>query len=243
MGQKIGIVQTRGIGDIIIALPIADFFLECGHEVVWPIDARFVAMFRRVKPGVQFVAVEKSPPDSQDFFLNEPLDLIREHRCARTIILYSFLSGLNICDPRLARSLKFDEYKYAIAGVPFDLKWKLKIERDKEREEALFNSLGIKGDYVLVHDRGSDGEMRIPIPVEIHREFQIVYVDENTDSPFDWLLTIERAAKLYMIDSSLANLVEQLNLSQPKKLFLRSELGFTPVYKNGWQFSSLQQSS
>ncbi len=242
MSQKIGLVQTRGIGDIIIALPIADQLIESGHEILWPIDQRFLEMFRRVKPKIQFVAVSASEEHSPGYYLHEPLELIGQHNCHRTIILYSYLSGFNICDTRLSAALKFDEYKYAIAGVPFDLKWKLKIDRDHGREQALFDSLGIKGKYVLVHKQGSDLEANIPIPPDVRREYQVVYVEEKTDSLFDWLLVIERASMLYMIDSAMANMVEQLNMPQPKVLYLRSAIGFTPVYKNGWQFSVLRQS-
>ena len=56
---------------------------------------------------------------------------------------------------RRLQSLKFDEYKYAMTGVPFQEKWKLRIKRDAEREEALFQSLEITRPYVLVHDTGS----------------------------------------------------------------------------------------
>jgi len=40
--MQIGLIQTRGIGDIIIALPIADFFTAKGYKVTWPIDAEEV---------------------------------------------------------------------------------------------------------------------------------------------------------------------------------------------------------
>ena len=61
-------------------------------------------------------------------------------------------------------------------------------------------------------------------------------VEEITDNFFDWRLVLERAAKLVMIDSSLANLVESLNLPNEKYLLMRSGINFTPVYRNGWQF-------
>ena len=239
MGQRIGIVQTRGIGDIVIALPIADHFLESGSEVVWPVDQQFLEMFQRAKPEIQFVGVTGSPQHSPGYFLYEPLQLVRQHHCDRTVILYSFLSGFNICDTRLSATLKFDEYKYAIAGVPFERKWKLKLERDTDSEDALFHSLGIERQYIVVHEYGSKYEARIPIPANIERDYQVVRVDERTDSIFDWLLVIERASMLYMIDSAMANLIEQLNLPNPKKLFLNPQVTSTPVYKNGWQFAFL----
>jgi hypothetical protein len=236
MAKRIGIIQTRGIGDIIIAIPIADHFVEQGYEVFWPIDKRFLPMFKRVKPEIGFLPVEVSQPNANDFFLIEPLRLIREKAVDRTIILYSYLKGMAVCDTRLSRSLKFDEYKYAISGVPFDRKWKLQLERDTSREEALFEKLAIERDFVIVNDKGSRVELPIQLPPEIEEKFQVVRVTELTDSVFDWLLALERASELFLIDSAIANLVEQMNIPVKKRLYLRSDALFTPVYKNGWQF-------
>ena len=68
------------------------------------------------------------------------------------------------------------------------------------------------------------------------RDYRIVEIDERSDSPFDWLATLERAAKIVCIDSSFANLVEQLNFENEKYLILRTPGPLTPVYKNGWHF-------
>ena len=35
--KKLGIIQTRGLGDIHIALPIAFFYKKKGFEIYWPI--------------------------------------------------------------------------------------------------------------------------------------------------------------------------------------------------------------
>jgi hypothetical protein len=237
MSKKIGLIQTRGIGDIIIALPIADFYLERGFEVVWPIDERWVEIFRRVKPHIQFEGVTFKEPLNRDYFVDDPLRITAEHGCERVIILYSYLGDLNVCDRRLAASLKFDEYKYAIAGVPFKRKWTLKLERDMAREQALFDSLNIQGsEYVCVHAVGSDLRIPIRIEPEIEERYHVIQIEELTDSPFDWLLTLERASKLILIDSCFSNLVEQLNMTNEKRLVVRSPIQFTPVYKNGWRF-------
>ncbi|HTH52104.1 MAG TPA: hypothetical protein VL501_09235 [Pyrinomonadaceae bacterium] len=238
MTRRIGLVQTRGIGDIVIALPISDHFIEQGFEVVWPIDERFVEIFGRVKPGVDFVGV--SPGDT-DYFLTEPLRVINERGCERTIILYSFLSTAMVYDPRLAASLKFDEYKYAAAGVPFRKKWDLKILRDREREERLFDSLGVRGEYVCFHGQSSDMQEPLDLPPAMSEGMQIVEMTRRSDdeSPFDWLLTMERAAKLVLIDSCFANLAEQLTIPVAKTFILKNPVAFTPVLKNDWKFVSV----
>ena len=237
MREKIGLIQTRGIGDIIIALPIADHYQEIGYDVYWPIDHRFCEMFRRVRPLINFLPVPGRKEDGRDFFLMNPLRILQENECSKIIILYSYIGGLNVCDTRLAHALKFDEYKYAIARVPFAKKWELKLDRDRDREEALFDRLGIEREFALIHETGSDIKIPVPIPPDVKRDYQLVYIDDVTDSPFDWLLTIERASRLIMLDSCFSNIVEQLNIETKKRLIFRSDIHFTPVYRNGWEFA------
>lgn len=234
MPKRIGLIQTRGIGDIIIALPIADHFIELGYEVVWPIDADFVRIFAPIKPEITFLPVQNGP----GYFFHDPVRLIGEHNCERTIILYSYLSDLNIFDTRLSGSLKFDEYKYAIAGVPFSKKWDLKYKRDMAREQALFDSLKITGDYVCFHGQSSDMPKPLVLPERMADGLQIINLEKmsDTESPFDWLLTFERAKKLILIDSCFANLVEQMNLAGDKCIIVKNTVQHTPVFKNGWQF-------
>jgi len=215
-------------------MPIADLFAEQGYEVVWPIDPRYIPIFQPIKPLIQFfpVRVEEGP----DYFVNDPIGITREQGCGRTIILYSYVSDQKVYDPRLTMNLKLDEYKYAIAGVPFSLKWTLKYERQIEREEALFDSLGIKEDYVCIHDIGSNMASPFEIPEHLTDGLHIVRVEELTDSPLDWPLTLERANRLIMVDSCLSNLVEQINLETEKYLIPRAPHQYPPVYKNGWRF-------
>ena len=235
MAKKIGLIQTRGIGDIIIALPIADFFIEQGCEIVWPIDQRFMPIFQPIKPSIQFfpVADREGGPN---YLVNEPLAIIHEQECDRTIILYNYVSNQQVYDPRLSAVLKLDEYKYAIAGVPLSRKWTLNYERQMDREQFIFDSLDINEDYVCVHDIGSNMTAPFDIPKSLPKGLRIVRVEEVTDRPLDWRLTLERAKRLIMVDSCLSNLIEQINLETEKYLITRAPIQNPPVYKNGWQF-------
>jgi hypothetical protein len=237
---RIGLVQTRGIGDIIIALPIAAEFARRGDAVLWPVDARFLEYLKPAAPFVDFIPV---PPlqdqDPLDYLLHVPNAELRARRCDVIHVLYNALGkdeDARLQNIKYAQHLKFDEYKYAVTGVPFDEKWKLKIVRDPAREARLFESLGIRRPYVCVHRQGSKGAAQVALPAEWERDFQIVEVGERSASPFDWIATLERADKLVLIDSCFSNLVEQLNLPNEKYLILRTPGPFTPVLKNGWNF-------
>ena len=237
---RIGLIQTRGIGDIIIALPIATAFARRGDTVFWPIDAAFVASFRRAAPWVEFLPVPSKAQfaSPRDYYLGIPEAELGARGCDRSFLLYSALrlEGVRPANEKFADYLKFDEYKYAVTGIPFREKWNLEIERDPGRERRLHESLGIRRPYICVHRGGSDLEVDLKIPPDWQRDFQIVEIDEKTDSPFDWIYTLENAAKLVLVDSCISNLVEQLNLPNEKYLLLRSPGAFTPVMSNAWQF-------
>jgi hypothetical protein len=230
--MRIGLIQSRGIGDIIIALPIADYFLERGDEVHWPIDDRFVAMFKRVKPEVNFIPIARG----DGFYYDLPLQRLQALQCERIVTLYSYLKDKPVYNKALSQSLKFDEYKYAIAGVPFARKWQLRINRDLQREEQLKRSLGITGPYICFHGKGSDCEVKFNLRPDWREKYRVIEISEVTDSPFDWIGTLEQASKVVLMDSCFANLVDQLDLKVEKYLILRSAMGFTPVYGNGWTF-------
>lgn len=230
--KRIGLIQTRGIGDIIIAIPIADFFIEQGYEVFWPIDEQVLEPFQEAKPKINFIGIKME----EGALYKIPMSILQQHDCERIISLYSYLTHDDINDKTLYRSLKFDEYKYAIAGVPFSKKWDLKICRNQDRELALYNKLGIDRPYICIHQEGSGCKADIKVPKAMSNNYQIVEVGKITDNPFDWIYTFEKAAKLIFIDSCFSNLVEQLNLTNEKYLILRSEVPFTPVFKNGWTY-------
>lgn len=241
--MKIGIIQSRGIGDIVIAAPIAQHYISLGHEVFWPVSDCFFPFVKTAFPTVNFIPLipDASGYHSLDHAYNRPLAELQALACDEIFCLYSNLvaeHGLTfegIVDDRLANSLKFDEYKYAVARVPFAKKWELQIARDRDREKALFDRLGICRDYILIHSHGSNFSMEIQPTEEMERDYQIVRITEITDNPFDWLGVIESAAMLFLLDSCFANLAEQLDIGRQRTLFLRSGVRATPVFKNGWE--------
>ncbi|MGE5537382.1 MAG: hypothetical protein ACM30I_02110 [Gemmatimonas sp.] len=237
--MRLGLIQTRGIGDLVIALPIAQHFVALGHEVHWPVDSRFLGFMAAAAPEVRFHPIDPSDTGDQTpaYFYDAPLAVLQGLGCDAIQCLYSYLTGRDVVNEKLARALKFDEYKYAVTGVPFSRKWDLRIRRDAAREQALFDSLGVRGPYVLVHATASGASINVNLAPQLVAGRQVIELTERTDNPFDWLLALERASLLVLIDSVFANLVEQLNFPNPKILMLKAaEVPFTPVFKNGWTF-------
>jgi hypothetical protein len=173
-----------------------------------------------------------------DYWIDEPLRILHAEHCDKIHILYHHLGSRGSCiaNPKLAKYLKFDEYKYAVAEVPFAEKWRLSIRRNAQREQALLEQLVPKQPYALLHSEGSNSLIQGERVAMFAQGLPIVRISLMTNNIFDWLLIIERATRLIMIDSCFANLVEQLGLDTPKQLWLRNPSPSTPVYRSGWSF-------
>jgi hypothetical protein len=234
--MKIGFIQTTGIGDIIIALPIARHLVAQGHQVVWPIYQSFVAPFRAAAPYVEFLPLAGR---NGDWMFPTPLALLKDSGCERIIPLASHVGGHPelVMRPDLARVMKFDQYKYAVAGVPFGEKWNLQIARDREREEQLFRQVVRENDYVVCHLAGSNFRAAIDVTAMAAGR-QVIEITGITDNFLDWIAVIERAALRIMIDSCFANLTDQLRLSGRQVFLVRSSWEFTPVMLGDWTYIS-----
>lgn len=231
--KTLGLIQSRGLGDIIIALPIAKYYADRGWKVVWPIDQRFLASFAAAVDYVEFLPFDFQP--TLDGFLMSPMRTLKARGCEKIITLYSCLSNASISNQAFFNSLKFDEYKYAIAGVPFGEKWNLQIKRDKAREDALFDRVVRSESYAVRQLEGSNCRLAYEDP-EIESMEQIVDIESLTDNIFDWLGVLERARLLVLVDSCFSNLVDQLGLGSRKKFIFRSEVRFTPVLRGEWHY-------
>jgi hypothetical protein len=234
---QLGLVQSRGLGDIIIALPIAKYYHDRGLRIHWPIDERFLPSFADSVDYVNFIPFRFEP--DLDGFLKTPIHLLKQAGCETNLILYSTLTsqatGASYCNKALFNSLKFDEYKYAVAGVPFGEKWNLSIKRDRGREMALYREVVTREDYVVVHTTGSDVKAAFELPPRC-KGLACIEVSERTPNIFDWLTVFERARELFLIDSCFSNAVEQLNFTNDKSFILRSAINFTPVLRNKWKY-------
>ena len=232
--MKIGIVQTGGIGDIIIALPIAKYLSDQGHRVLWPIYEPHLAPFRQAAPYVEFLPLKGC---TGDWMIPIPVSILRDNGCDRVIPLQSYVGGRPelVVNQRLAEILKFDQYKYAIMGVPFREKWNLTIARNREREEQLFKNLVHEEDYAVCHLTGSNFRASFDVG-SMAAGKQVVEITNVTDNFFDWLSIIERASLRVMIDSCFSNLTDQLQFPGRKIFLVRSAWKFTPVLLGDWTY-------
>lgn len=231
--KKLGIVQSRGLGDIVIALPIADHYRKLGWDVHWPICREFISHFKDTVPWVNWHPVTTDPGS---FFLEQPLKLFDTLiHPDETLILYQALTGQKFHEELYFQHTKFDQYKYIRAGVPFINKWQLRdcITRNPQREQELYKQVVKQEKYCVVHLDGSDHRAQFD-PKIIPQDWQTIYIEPLTDCLFDWLKVIEGAESLVLVDSVYANLVDQLGVTTDKYFIPRSHIGLTPVLGMDW---------
>jgi hypothetical protein len=228
---SIGLIQSRGLGDIIIALPIAKWFYDRGIDIYWPIDKNFYPSFKDTIEYVKFIPFDFEHNIAG--FYSTPLKILKKAQCSKVITLYSYLNFLPIYSNKISGSISFDQYKYAISQVPFSEKWNLKIKRNHKREEQLYQNIVRKEKYIVIHKRGSVVNIEVDVPYK-YKNHQIINLDNQTECIFDWLKILENAKAAIMINSSFANLLDQLNINCEKYFINKFDSSYTPVLNSYW---------
>jgi len=233
--RKLGIIQSRGLGDICMALPIAYHYHKQGIQVYWPMCQEFLPSFINSAPWVNWIPVVTDIIG--DFFYNTPLEKLNKVGCDEIICLYQSLNVIpELSDVPWFQIQKFDEFKYTKAGVPFKNKWKLSecITRNTSKEHSLYKQLVKNDNYYVTHLQGSifkaDPDLS-SIPSDWQR---IDITDTITESIFDWLTIIENANALICLDSVIGNMVDQLDIDVDKYWIPRSHIHLTPVLGSNW---------
>lgn len=223
------------IGDIIISLPIAKYYYDKGYEVHWPIYNHLISHFTQGHINyVKFIPVPftSSIPVSRQISKDvggEILDMsFTSHGCWDNENSKKFLGQ---------KEKSFDVFRYFLADVSIEEKWKLSIERNLDREKQLFNHLVKQDEYVVYQFIGSD--QRRSIPLDNKDNLQLIEIKPYTDCVFDWITVLEKAKYLVLIDSCFSNLVEQLNMENKKYFIQRNEFIKTPKLKNEWKYIEL----
>ena len=234
------ILLTGGLGDIVIALPIAHHFYQQGHEILWPILPRFAPTCKAAAPWVNWFVVPVEPDEHKPMSWLDYFTLCGLPEFCR--LDEDFLNLMDITPNRNETDmhLKFDQHRYAKAGLPFLMKWNLAdcITRYHDQEKALKEKVVTPGvPYVVAHLQGSSSKRDVDFEDIEAAGGKVVIIEPGlTDNVFNWLTVLEDADVLYMYDSVFANIVDQMKLTNPKIFYRRSEMQMTPVMGMNWVF-------
>jgi hypothetical protein len=242
--DKFGIIQSRGLGDIFISLPIAQYYHTVEQkEIYWPICEEFILAVEKYVPWVNWLSVKTDKTGL--FFSEEPLRLLKKAGVEDYICLYQALTSM----PELKKEssfqfMKFDQSKYLRAGVPFLNKWKLNecFERDLIKEAEVIRKLTNGKPYVVAHLEGSDYSANIDLSHVTQHGYEIVKLTKDSvASPLDAIGLLEGAEALFLLDSVYANIVDQLQLDVDKYFIPRSHIQLTPVLGSDWTILEPEQ--
>jgi hypothetical protein len=233
--KKMGIIQSRGLGDIIIALPIAHYYYtKENYQIYWPVLEEFLPSLQTSIPWIKWIPLIPDPQGQ--YFYNTPLERLKNFGCTFILPLYQALTGHKFHEETCFQHTKFDQHKYITAQVPFLEKWNLTpcITRDLEKEQLLYSKLVTNPNYCIIHLEGSDSQADFDKSI-IPTDWQLIYITKSyTDNIFDWLTLLEKAQALILVDSAFANLADQLSINKDLYFIPRSHNGLTPVLGNHW---------
>ena len=232
--KRVGLIQSRGLGDIVIALPIAGYYRDQGWDVYWPIDEQFLPNVKDHAPWVKWIPIPYDPRGQ--YFYDVPLERLHNFRCDEIIPLYQHLTGHPFSEEKYFQYTGFDQYKYIRAQVPFLHKWSLQqyITRDTAAEDTLYNKLVTNPNYALVHLDGSDFTAEFD-PTIIPLDWSTIYIKPGfTPSIFNWLKIIEGAQSIICVDSCMANMIDQMKINNDLYFIQRSHIGLTPTLGQDW---------
>lgn len=262
--HKIGFVQSRGVGDIIIAMPILKWYYNRGHDVHLVCDEQYVESLSYAFPYVTFHGIHDDEKNlvgniSNPYWYETPKKILEDAGCVNIISFpYEEVKYAENLPPELkhriqgefesravaaniTHHLNFDQFKYTIANVPFEEKWNLDLRRNLTREYDLFKRV-VKNPacYMVSHTSVNNGNINIKIDdysffKQMYGEnLQIIELEKLTDNIFDWLTVLQHATCIIAVDSSYVNLIDQLGFKNDKYFIQRSDLTFTPVLKEKW---------
>ena len=232
--KRLGIIQSRGLGDILIALPIARHYHDLGWEIYWPIADVFIPNVAKHVPWIRWIPLTVDPGA---YYYEEPLKRLRNFKCDEILPLYNALTGHPEFSSRPEfQMMKFDQYKYSVASVPFIKKWSLSdcVTRDSVAEQALVDLVGTPKPYAVVHLEGSDFQAEFNYDT-IPEDWQVIEIKQHmTPSVFNWIPILEQAESIICVDSVISNMVDQMAIGSDRYFIPRSHIQLTPVLGQDW---------
>jgi hypothetical protein len=231
--KKLGIIQPGRLGDLIICLPIANFYYERGYRVYWPIFHKFVTMMTEAAPYIDF------RPTTDDVYHCVPQAKSMLYKCDEILDLAATFPGSQVTEQYVKEGdgfgkERFDEFKYKIAKVPFNEKWNLKYDRNLKEEERVFTSYVKQEKFDIFSIKHSKGKLN----VSFESKHQLIEINEN-HSIFHWRKVLENAQTIALVDSAMANFVEQLQ-TKNKKILLMKPGQPGPTFRGDWKIIPAQ---
>ena len=232
--QRVLMIQPGAMGDIFICAPIAKWYYDAGYEVVWPVRDALVSTVEALGYVTTFgIGVED--------------DLTPQNRMRKNVQTILAIHAeekfdyvLNLADrgphPVAQRpDENFEQVKYRLSNVPFEVKHALDWCRSSVKEDWIYNRfVNLPGHdrYAFVHNDTSRGSSEVVELPEI--DLPIVFCEEVEGyTIFDWYTVILQADEVYVTESSVFAFCDGIVDDLPSsKFLLPRSTGITSISSN-----------
>lgn len=200
------IKQPAGIGDVFFCQKIAKAMMSQGYKIIWPLRPDIVWIRDYIK-DIYFPSVDDSFP-GKDIFDNAAGYVIEENGAFISIATADITHN----DGKTMSS------KYSMIGLDYD-DWQdyFKFDRNLDKENELYyNVLGLTDDaeFIFINNlyntdiKNSNlfSENNFDLPV-----VELKILDGFT--LFDWCKVLEKAKKIYTINTSINYIIEVIDTS------------------------------
>lgn len=226
--------QFQGLGDLLFIEPIMQHYHDKGYKVIVPVNDDYIWLQEYI-PYVEFKKKSEFEIDYEYFGFTKMFK-------SEYIPLRFSTPLLRNMEPHSGDNKEhFMLDKYRLLELPLDMWRQLKWRRDEEKENRLFNFLGLHEDseYTFVNEYYGGGFQKIDIPVTGKR----VYLTKHEGyTLLDWAKVIENARHIKTVETSILYMIEVLNLkAETMKLYSRppeeKPIGVLNFISNKWEIA------
>lgn len=201
--------QFFGLGDILFIEPIYRHYHNRGFKVVAPVNKDHLWIAEYI-PYVEFVDVNTYPYDRESPIQKEDGKMHVPLRFAHPLLRNY---ALHYGDDR-AHWMP-DKYEYL--GLPVELWRTLSFKRNHEREQSLFDFLGLQGrKYNFVNENFGGSFERVTIQTK--NDLEPVHLRKIEGfTMLDWGKVIENAENIFTAETSITYYIESLKTKAKEK--------------------------
>lgn len=216
MNKTCLIKQQQGEGDVLFLQKVAKTFISRGFQVIFPVIPQLLHVREYIKvDNLLWVDVNSDFP-----FKREYENCYSPHYSEDLVILPLYYANQYSSSWMIA--------KYQMAEIDHsDWADYLIFERNREKEDSLFEILGLEGvEYNFINETYGtfpDSKVKKEVKPSDNGLLNVYLTRIKGFTIFDWLKVIERATNIYTVNTSLQFLCEKADLkAESGEMFLWS---------------------
>jgi hypothetical protein len=195
------------LGDLIYTSSIAKHLIDRGYTVYWPVALDHKLLNKYIKmDGLIWCPEDGNYPMAEYYKGEESIDF---ENGDKYLALMPEADKMNIHGLWMTARHFWARDKL---GIEFgDFRENVKISRNLERENKLIDRYGLHGDYILANDIFSN-TYKVQLDIKSDLPVHYMYADrdrQNAFNIFDWILAIERAKEIHVVESAFGYLVDK----------------------------------